>query len=162
MLFICATHIHNLWVTFPSWCISWILTGPCAWLLQLRNFNDLKYISFSAAVMSLGYSTIAIGASFVSFTLMPNTQTNSQYTSTYTSMATIQWPINRGATANVLIYMPRNCAGVTIHNGKQPGTVYNLDFLPSMSARVLSAFNSLGIIAFACVLSARHCAKRSL
>ena len=29
--------------------------------LQLRNFNDLKFISFAAAVMSLGYSTIAIG-----------------------------------------------------------------------------------------------------
>ena len=33
----------------------------CVYTLQLRNFNDLKVISFLAAVMSLGYSTIAIG-----------------------------------------------------------------------------------------------------
>jgi len=65
---------------------------------QLRNFNSLSGISFLAAVMSLGYSTIA--------------------------------------------------TGLTIHNGKQPGTVYNVDQFSTADA-VLSGFNSLGIIAFA-------------
>ena len=69
--------------------------------LQLKNFNDLRAISFAAAIMSLSYSTIAIG--------------------------------------------------VTLHNGKQPNVEYNLNGLSTANG-VLNAFNSLGIIAFACVL----------
>ena len=34
---------------------------PSFVLAQLRNFNSLRGISFLAAVMSLGYSTIATG-----------------------------------------------------------------------------------------------------
>ena len=40
--------------------------------------------------------------------------------------------------------------GVTLHNGKQPGVEYNLNGLSTANG-VLNAFNSLGIIAFACV-----------
>ena len=69
--------------------------------LQLKNFNDLRAISFAAAIMSLSYSTIAIG--------------------------------------------------VTLHNGKQGNVEYNLNGL-STADGVLNAFNSLGIIAFACAL----------
>ena len=40
---------------------SWSATDSAFMLqAQLRNFNSLRGISFSAAVMSLGYSTIAI------------------------------------------------------------------------------------------------------
>lgn len=41
----------------------WILVffGLQLFLSQIPNFNQLKLISFSAAVMSLGYSTIAVG-----------------------------------------------------------------------------------------------------
>lgn len=70
----------------------------CHFWLQLPNFNSLSGISFCAAVMSLGYSTIA--------------------------------------------------TGLTIHNGKQPGVVYNVNEFSTGDA-VLSGFNSLGIIAFA-------------
>ncbi len=38
--------------------------------------------------------------------------------------------------------------GLTIHNGKQPGIVYNVNEFSTADA-VLSGFNSLGIIAFA-------------
>ena len=67
---------------------------------QCKNFNDLRAISFAAAIMSLSYSTIAIG--------------------------------------------------VTLHNGRQPNVAYNLDGLSTANG-LLNAFNSLGIIAFACV-----------
>ena len=67
---------------------------------QCKNFNDLRAISFAAAIMSLSYSTIAIG--------------------------------------------------VTLHNGKQPNVEYNLNGLSTANG-LLNAFNSLGIIAFACV-----------
>ncbi len=40
--------------------------------------------------------------------------------------------------------------GITLHNGKQPNVEYNLNGL-STADGVLNAFNSLGIIAFACV-----------
>ena len=69
--------------------------------MQLRTFNDLKWISGAAAVMSLGYSTIAIA--------------------------------------------------VTLANGKQPGTEYNLAFDTSTPDKILQAMNAIGIIAFACV-----------
>jgi len=68
--------------------------------VQCKNFNDLRAISFAAAIMSLSYSTIAIG--------------------------------------------------VTLHNGRQPNIAYNLDGLSTANG-LLNAFNSLGIIAFACV-----------
>ena len=71
---------------------------PCC--VQLRTFNDLKWISGAAAVMSLGYSTIAII--------------------------------------------------VTLINGKQPGTEYNLAFDNSTPDKILQAMNAIGIIAFAC------------
>eukprot|EP00208_Stichococcus_sp_RCC1054_P002184 CAMPEP_0206149468 /NCGR_PEP_ID=MMETSP1473-20131121/37794_1 /ASSEMBLY_ACC=CAM_ASM_001109 /TAXON_ID=1461547 /ORGANISM="Stichococcus sp, Strain RCC1054" /LENGTH=520 /DNA_ID=CAMNT_0053546931 /DNA_START=237 /DNA_END=1799 /DNA_ORIENTATION=- len=64
----------------------------------LKNFNSLRGISFAAAVMSLGYSTIAFG--------------------------------------------------LTMKNGKQPGVEYNNDGT-STADKILSGFNSLGIIAFA-------------
>ena len=41
--------------------------------------------------------------------------------------------------------------GVTLHNGKQGNVEYNLNGISTASG-VLNAFNSLGIIAFACVL----------
>jgi amino acid permease len=93
--------IYHLYYPGTPFGISlWILIfGICQIFLSLLpNFNSLSGISFIAAVMSLGYSTIA--------------------------------------------------TGLTIHNGKQPGVVYNVDEFSTADA-VLSGFNSLGIIAFA-------------
>jgi len=78
-----------------------IFSGPAV-VAQCKNFNDLRAISFAAAIMSLSYSTIAIG--------------------------------------------------VTLHNGRQPNVAYNLNGLSTANG-LLNAFNSLGIIAFACVFA---------
>lgn len=86
----------------PSFGISaWIVVFGAAQIIisLLKNFNSLRGISFMAAVMSLGYSTIAFG--------------------------------------------------LLMKNGRQPGTVYNNNAANSQADKILSGFNSLGIIAFA-------------
>ena len=77
---------------------SWREAADVPPLPQLKNFNTLRGISFLAAIMSLGYSTIAFG--------------------------------------------------LTMKNGKQPGVEYRNNST-SQADRLLSGFNSFGIVAFA-------------